>query len=252
MDDSHNIDRREALRRAAILLGGAISAPTIAAVLTGADSAWAATASADDAVVWAPRTLTAAQLELVATIADRIIPPTGTPGARAAGVHQFVDALLTDYYLEPERGRFLAGLQAMDYRARRANGKPFLQLTRKQQDALLTQMDADAFKPRDMVASAEKAQEKTLQPAPRDPLVGPGSNSTGTTPQKPVSDPDEGMTDAVRAEMGSDWFWHRMKEMTIVGYYTSKVGATQELRGPNPMGFWRGDMPYHRGDKAWA
>jgi hypothetical protein len=60
------------------------------------------------------------------------------------------------------------------------------------------------------------------------------------------------MTDAIRSEMGSDWFWRRMKELTIVGYYTSQPGATQELRGPNPMGFWRGDMPYHRGDRAWA
>lgn len=251
MTDSPNIDRREALRRAAILLGGAISAPTIAAVMKGSGTAWAATVG-DTVDAWAPSTLTASQLELVATIADRIIPPTTTPGARAAGVHRFVDALLTDYYLEPERSRYLAGLQGMDYRARRAHGKPFLQLTRKQQDALLTEMDAAAFKPREMVASAEKAQEKTLQPPPRDPLVGPGSNSTGTSPQKPVTDPDEGMTDAIRAEMGSDWFWHRMKEMTIVGYYTSKPGATQELRGPNPMGVWRGDIPYHHGDRSWA
>jgi gluconate 2-dehydrogenase gamma chain len=249
MDTPQNIDRREALRRAAIILGGAISAPTIAAVLKGSDVAWAATVS-DTVEAWAPRTLSAAQLELVATIADRIIPPTGTPGARAAGVHRFADALLTDYYLPTERDRFLAGLQGMDYRARNANGKPFMQLTRKQQDALLTKMDHDAFAPKQMVASADKAQEKTLQPPERDPLVGPGSNSTGAAPQKPVT--DEGMTDAIRNEMGSDWFWRRMKEITIVGYYTSQPGATQELRGPNPMGFWRGDMPYHRGDRAWA
>ena len=185
MDTSPHIDRREALRRAAILLGGAISAPTIAAMLTGSDVAWAATAG-DTMQAWAPRTLSAAQLELVATIADRIIPPTGTPGARAAGVHRFVDALLTDYYLAPERDRFLAGLQAMDYHARRANGKPFMQLTRKQQDALLMQLDREAFTPKPMVASDDKSQDKTLQPSPRDPLVGPGSNSTGSTPQKPM------------------------------------------------------------------
>jgi hypothetical protein len=249
METPQNIDRREALRRAAILLGGAISAPTIAAVLTGNTNAWAATIG-DTAAAWAPRTLTAAQLELVATIADRIIPPTGTPGARAAGVHRFVDTLLTDYYLAPERERYLAGLQGMDYRARRAHGKPFLQLTRKQQDALLTEMDREAFKPKAMVAAADKAQDKTLQPTPRDPLVGPGSNSTGATPPKPVT--EEGMTDAIRTEMGSDWFWRRTKELTIVGYYSSQPGATQELRGPNPMGVWRGDIPYHHGDRAWA
>jgi len=42
-----------------------------------------------------------------------------------------------------------------------------------------------------------------------------------------------------------------MKELAVVGYYSSQPGSTQELR-VNPMGIWRGDIPYHRGDRAWA
>ena len=246
MEISHNIDRREAIRRAAILLGGVISAPTLAALLQRDTLAWAA-AVGDTAGPWVPRTLSAAQLELVATIADRVIPPTDTPGGRAAGVHQFVDVLLTDYYPAAERDRFLAGLQGLDFRAVREHKRPFGKITRKQQNALLAKMDREAFPPRQMVADSEKK----LQPPPRDPVVGPGANSTGAPPmQKPEADP-EGMTDAIRSEMGSDWFWHRMKELAVVGYYSSQPGSTQELR-VNPMGIWRGDIPYHRGDRAWA
>ena len=245
MDTGHNIDRREALRRAAILLGGVISAPTLAAMLERDNRAWAA-AVGDTPAPWVPRTLSTAQAELVATIADRVIPPTDTPGGRAAGVHQFVDTLLTDYYSTAERDRFLAGLQGVDFRALREHQKPFLKITRKQQDALLGKMDSDTFPAKQMVASTEK----TLKPPPRDAVVGPGANSTGAPPQKPEADP-EGMTDAIRTEMGSNWFWRRMKELAVVGYYTSVPGSTQELH-VNPMGVWRGDIPYHRGDRAWA
>jgi hypothetical protein len=42
-----------------------------------------------------------------------------------------------------------------------------------------------------------------------------------------------------------------VKELTLVGYYTSEVGATRELR-VNPMGRYRGDVPYAAVRTAWA
>src|SRR5207249_3190447 len=64
------IDRREALRRAALLLGGALAAPTVAGVLAGCQAA----RLPDGA--WAPRALTQAQAELVAAMAEHIRPET--------------------------------------------------------------------------------------------------------------------------------------------------------------------------------
>src|SRR5207302_1248448 len=102
------ISRRRALQQVALLLGGATSAPTVAGVFsTATRRAWAASPA------WAPRTLSAAQLELVATLAEHIVPQTETPGARAAGVHRFVDTLLTDHYPAAERDRFLTGLAGL-------------------------------------------------------------------------------------------------------------------------------------------
>ena len=54
----------------------------------------------------------------------------------------------------------------------------------------------------------------------------------------------------IRAENGRP-FIARLKELTLAGYYTSEVGATQELR-VNPMGAWMADVPYSEVGRAWA
>src|SRR6266545_2337906 len=135
------IDRREALRRAALLLGGALSASTVAGVLAGCE----ARRIPDD--TWRPRALTADQVDLVATIAEHILPETDTPGARAALVHRFIDAMLAESYATEERQRFLAGLAEVDSRAQRACGRPFLRCGPAGQRTLLEQLDREAFAP---------------------------------------------------------------------------------------------------------
>src|SRR5437867_7150759 len=126
-----------------MLLGGAISAPTLAGALSRSTRpAWATSRQ------WAPRTLSPAQLELVAVIAEHIIPETDTPGARAAGVHRFVDTLLTDHYPAAERDRFLAGLGGVDARSRSRHRKPFVECAPGQRVALLAEMDEEAYAPR--------------------------------------------------------------------------------------------------------
>lgn len=201
MEHDDLITRRTALSRVALLLGGAISAPTLAGALDAATRrAW--TAPPQD---WTPRTLNAGQLELVAVMAEQIIPQTDTPGARAAGVQRFVDRLLSDHWPTPERDRFLAGLADVEARTRSRHGKAFIECTADQQVALLTELDEAAY------------------PA-----------AAGDAPRPPEA-----------------WFFHRMKELTLVGYYTSQVGATQELH-PSPFGAYRGDIPYSSVGRAWS
>ena len=131
MSDGNDITRREAVARTALFLGGTLAASSIAGVR---GNAWALTAAPG----WRAGTLTAGQSELVATIAEHIIPATDTPGARAAGVHRFVDVVLSDFYKDDERKRFLDGLAALEARAERELGAPFLKATPQQQLALLT------------------------------------------------------------------------------------------------------------------
>lgn len=43
-----------------------------------------------------------------------------------------------------------------------------------------------------------------------------------------------------------------MKQLTLLGYFTSEVGATQALRYVAVPGKYEGCIPYKKGDKAWA
>lgn len=43
-----------------------------------------------------------------------------------------------------------------------------------------------------------------------------------------------------------------MKQLTLWGYFTSEPGATQALRYVSVPGKYEGDIPYKKGDRAWA
>lgn len=88
------------------MLGGTLSASTLSALVSGC-----AAPSADN---YTPKFLSSVQLERLARIADVIIPETDTPGARAAGVHRFIDTLLSEYYPSVEAHHFLALFDAFD------------------------------------------------------------------------------------------------------------------------------------------
>lgn len=197
MSTSEGIDRREALRRVGVLLGGLVSAPTAAGVLSGCER----TTDAD----WTPETLTAEQNEMVDTIAEIIIPATDTPGARAANVNRFVDAMLTGSYPPKTRDRFLAGLKETDARCQDAYGSAFVECSLEEQRALVGELDDETFGP-----------------------------------------------DASASDRENPPFFRMMKELTLVGYYTSEIGASQELKTNIVPGHYDGDVPYDEIGRAWA
>ena len=201
------MQRREALKRIALVLGGALSAPTMAGVLGGCK-----TGPLDGSYV--PRTLSLDQYDLVATLTELIIPETDTPGATAAGVNTFIDVMLTEWYPVADRTRFLNGLETVDARARNTYDAVFSACTADEQVALLTVMDREAF-------------------------------------PDPETEPEETATLRERLAQGDPPFFRTLKELTVSGYYTSEVGATQELR-VMPMGLHRADVPYDEIGRAWA
>ncbi|HVU17227.1 MAG TPA: gluconate 2-dehydrogenase subunit 3 family protein [Candidatus Didemnitutus sp.] len=46
-------------------------------------------------------------------------------------------------------------------------------------------------------------------------------------------------------------FFRLMKELTLIGFFTSEIGCTQVLRYEEVPGSFAGDVPYHPGDRAW-
>ena len=47
-------------------------------------------------------------------------------------------------------------------------------------------------------------------------------------------------------------YFRMIKELTLMGFFTSEVGATKALRYVAVPGKYEGCIPYNKGDKAWA
>ena len=139
------LNRRQALQA---LATGAIGAATssiwveslsaLARQQAHAHAAGAAIALQD----WTPRVLTARQNDVVVTLTELIIPQTETPGAKAAGVNRFVDAVLNDAR-PADRDSFVRGLAWMDERSRTLFGKDFMAASAAEQTTLLTRLSKE-------------------------------------------------------------------------------------------------------------
>lgn len=197
MSQSEDLTRRQALRRMGALLGGVVSAPTVAGVLSGCQRQTGAD--------WTPTVLSLAQNEMIDTMAEIIIPATDTPGASAANVDRFVDAIVGESWLEEDRKRFMAGLEEAQARAKKQYGAPFGELSAEEQTAFVAELDDKHF---------------------------------GVSAETPDQEEPP--------------FYRTFKELVIIGYYTSEVGATQELKTSMVPGYYDGDVPYEEIGRAWS
>jgi hypothetical protein len=118
------IDRREAIRRAALLAGVALS-PGLVTFVARAQTAATKTY------------FTPAQAAIAGAAAERILPRTDTPGATDAGVPAFLDRFYGEFMTDDERRLLVAGLDAIEAAAKAAPGGSFASLTAAQQDAVL-------------------------------------------------------------------------------------------------------------------
>ena len=216
------LDRRDALRRLALGGLGAASLPLWASSLVTRAEAQAHCApptGAASASEWTPKALTPAQDRTVTTLAELIIPETDTPGARAAFVNRYIDAILADA-APAEREGFLKGLAAVDERSRELFGAAFVEASPAQQTTLLAAL-----------ACGEDCGVE--DPAPR-----LGELACG---------PECG-----REEAEPKTFFTLLKDLTIIGYYTSEVALRDELGTIDEM--WRGGFEgcAHPGHEAAA
>lgn len=118
-----HITRREALKRTALLLGGAISAPTIFGFMNGA------TAKSGP---WNSKNFTKEQAEFIARVCDIIIPETDTAGAREAGVPSYIDDMVFVMWEDDDKNEFLNKLDAFMKKANRELGTAFIEASSEQ------------------------------------------------------------------------------------------------------------------------
>jgi hypothetical protein len=89
-----------------------------------AESAWSAVAAAAAAGgnSPSPRVLDTGQGQMIARIADTILPRSDTPGAGDVGVPAWIDLVLARYFSDTRRAAFLSDLGAIDKLAQAQSG----------------------------------------------------------------------------------------------------------------------------------
>ena len=124
--------RRELLQRVSLLLGGVLSPQLSAGLLGQVTNAGPSPAPS------------ALEQTLVAELADTLIPPTDTPGAKASGVEHFILRVLRDCYRREEQERFFSALNRFHAGCVTKFGKPFAELAVAQRaEAVLDLAKAD-------------------------------------------------------------------------------------------------------------
>ncbi len=153
------------------------------------------------------------QARTIAELAEIIIPKTSTPGAKDAGVPAFIDSMLKEVYKKEDQEKFLAGLSEFENDAQKTYGDAFFEC-----------------KPADQVALFKKHHDEAIASAA---TGGPtGWWNTGGGADKP--------------------FVLKIKELTLLGFFTSEPGATQVLQYKQVPGPYQGCVPLAEVGKAWA
>lgn len=131
------MDRRQALKNVAYIMGGAISATTMSVLFesfTVIDSNGKSLG------------FLATDEEILAEFAEIIIPTTASsPGAKAAGLGSFIPRLIKDCYPSDLQLIFVNGYKSMLEKCRNDFKKEFMQLSKEEQIHLMNDLREEAI-----------------------------------------------------------------------------------------------------------
>lgn len=189
------MNRREAISRVALLLGGAVIGGQL--FLEGC--------TREASLPAVDHLFNPDQIDFLGDVANAILPPTSTPGAKEAGVGSFIPLMVKDCYSLNEQEVFISGLPKIEEKAEELYGQKFKNLTLAEQTSVVHQIDKEA----------KQYQQN-----------------------KSADEPNH--------------YFHLFKQLTLLGFFTSEIGATQVLRYERVPGRYDGNVPYRKGDRAWA
>ena len=234
------IDRREAILRVSALLGG-ITLVGGSALITACEKEGASTRADSSAGVGA---FSAADIAFLDEVAETMLPETKTPGAKAARVGAFMALMVTDTYDPADQTRFRDGMRRIDEESRKASGAAFMQATPQQRLALLERLDREQKAYTDARDAARKARTGKDQENKADAFLPDQrkENAPGT---------DANPAPAITAEAPTHYF-RMMKELALLGYFTSEIGATKAQRYVESPGRFDPCVPYTPGEPSWA
>ncbi len=170
-----------------------------------------------------PQNWDANEIAYLDEIAETILPQTSTPGAKAAKVGEFMKVMVTDCYEEGHQDVFRKGMNQLNDASKSKFNRTFMELAPKERHDLLVQMDAEAKKYQEDVKKHNQDEDNKAKADPK-----------YTKQQKPPH------------------YFTMMKQLTLLGYFTSEVG-TKEARRYTPVpGRFDACIPYKKGDKSFA
>lgn len=211
------MDRRTALQRVALLMGGTV----VGAELFLSGGCKTAPAGVSDL-------FSAENVNLFGEIADTILPATATPGAKAAGVGEFIPVMIRDCYTPAEQQAVIDGLADMDKRCREKYSNSFVKMTAEQRTEFLNELDKEQRTyQKDVVDKQREANKASL-------AAQPNAKPAEPTPQV------------------VEHYFRMLKATSLLGFFTSEKGCTEVLRYSAVPGKYEGCIDYKKGDRAWA
>jgi glucoside 3-dehydrogenase (cytochrome c) hitch-hiker subunit len=222
LDTPEMITRREAVVRVTALLGGV-------ALIGG--SAWITGCRTEKTTTGAA--FTNDDVAYLDEIADTILPTTSTPGAKAAKTGAFMALMVRDTYSDEDEKTFRDGMQKLNDASKAKNGgKSFMEATPAQRLALLEELDREQHD----YSEKQRAEAKKK------------SDDFLTGQQTPS--PQANTATQITAEPPNKYFG-MMKQLALLGYFTSEIGVTQAQRYIEAPGRWDPCIPYD-GKPSWA
>src|SRR5260221_2528882 len=210
------MDRRELLKMIAGLTGGVVIGGEV--FLSGCKTNYEKTTgsfSKDD-------------IAFLDEVAETILPKTKTPGAKDAAVGQFMTVMVNDCYEPENQQAFHAGIKQLDEASKKMYNEGFMKLTPEKRHDLLVSLDKETKEYQKKKADFDKIQN-----------------------EKEKAESGKGNSDYKKETMAPHYFT-MMKQLTLLGFFTSKPGATEALRYIAVPVKYEGCVPYKKGDRAWA
>jgi len=170
-----------------------------------------------------PQAWTADDIAWLDEVAETILPRTSTPGAKDAKVGQFMTVMVNDCYDAEDQKVFREGMKKLNDASDKKYEKDFMKISAEQRQELLIALDKEAKEFQKQVSDFNKAEnEKQKKDA------------------------------AYVKQKKSPHYFTMMKQLTLLGFFTSKEGAKKALRYEPVPGRFDGCLPYKKGDRAWA
>ncbi len=161
-------------------------------------------------------------------VAETILPKTKTPGAKDAAVGKFMTIMVNDCYTPKDQKVFHEGIKQLDKASKELYKMDFIRITPAQRHDLLLSIEKEA----------KGYQVKKL-----------AFNKVRNEKQKEQI--KKGNPDFIKEEMAAHYYT-MMKQLTLLGFFTSKPGANEALRFVAVPGRYDSCIPYKKGDRAWV